>query len=139
MKLKELIDSTDISPALVRAVVSQIGSWEYFQDTAPDIANHGIDGGYAGFTYYVDTLAFARKHRAKIAKLAEGQAEEYGMGVLEMIQGFGCLGKDYSLGEIGKCLYGRGDDTQILNGLAWYAGEEVCRVYNDLIEQRLEL
>lgn len=31
MKLKELIDSTDISPALVRAVVSQIGSWEYIR------------------------------------------------------------------------------------------------------------
>lgn len=138
MLLKELIESTAIPPALVRAVVNQIGGWESFQERAPDIANNGINGGFSGFIYYVDTLKFVRRNRAKIAQLAEEQAHEHEMGALEMIQGFNCLRTDYTVSEIGKCLYGRGDDTQILNALAWYAGEEVARAYCDLLEQEDE-
>lgn len=134
MKLQELIESTNIPETLVRAVVRQAGGWESFEEAAPDIARHGIDGGFHGFIYHTDTLKFAKKNRASIAELAESQASDFGMGVLEMIQGFRCLGIEYSTGEIARCLYGSGDDTQILNAFAWYAGEETARAYADMTE-----
>ena len=133
--LKALCNSSDIPAPLIRAVVRQLGGWESFQESAPDINNHGLSGGFSGFTYYTDTVAFARKNRAAIAQLAERDADDFGQGVLEMIQGFRCLQGGYTQAEIAKCLYGRGDDTQILNALAWYAGESVARAYCDLCEQ----
>lgn len=134
---KSLVDSTNIPASLVRAVIKQFGGWESFTESALDVYNHGIAGGFHGFIYYGDTVKFAKAHKADIQKLASEQAEEFGVGTLEMIQGFGCLGKDYSLDEIGKCLYGCGhcdDETQIYNALAWYAGEEVCRAYGYMTE-----
>ena len=127
--MANLISETNIPAGLVRAVVKQSGGWESFCESAPDIANHGIGGGFHGFIYYADTVKFTKANRANIAKLAEAQAADFGQGVLEMIQGFNCLGKEFGTGEIARCLYGRGDDSQIMNALAWYAGEEVCREY----------
>ncbi len=116
--LKNLIASSNIPEALIVATVDQFGGWDSFTETAQDVANNGIDGGYGDFIYYSDTVPFAEKNRAEIAKLAESQAADFGEGVLDMVQGFGCLGKDYEQGEIARCLYGSGDDTQILNALA---------------------
>lgn len=120
-------------PKLARAVVKQFGGEENFKERSSDVTNHGISGGFGGWTYYTETTDFTRKNRAKIAELAEEMACDLGEGTLEMIQGFNCLGKqDYSIDEIGRALYGRGDDTQILNALAWFAAEEVCREWEDL-------
>ena len=118
---------------LTKAVVRQSGGWSDFKEMAADVANHGAACGFSGWTYYTDTVKFAQVNRATIAQLAQDQWANYGTGVLEMIQGFNCIGKDYSLDEIGRCLYGKGDDTTILNGLAWFALEEVCRTYFDLL------
>ena len=123
-------------PKLARAVVKQFGDEEAFMEKSADVTNHGISGGFSGWIYYTETTAFARKNRAKIAELAEELACDLGEGTLEMIQGFNCLGKDdYSIDEIGRALYGRGDDTQILNALAWFAAEEVCREWEDINER----
>ena len=120
-----------IPEPLTKAVVRQSGGWSDFKEMAADVANHGAACGFSGWTYYTDTVKFAQVNRATIAQLVQDQSVEYGMGTLEMIQVFSCIGKDYSLDDIGKCLYGRGDDTTILNGLAWFALEEVCRIYSD--------
>jgi hypothetical protein len=138
--LSKLIESTNIPEPLVRAVVRQIGGWRSFCESAPDIANHGIDGGFSGFIYYSDTEPFARRNREAIAKLAEEQASEFGTNVFEMIQGFGCFrnGSKPSESEIGQALYaGKGTEegVGVLNALAWYAGEEVARAYANLLEQ----
>ncbi len=137
--LSKLIDSSNIPAKLIRAVVNQIGGWESFTESAPDIANHGIDGGFSGFIYYSDTEPFARRNRALIAEMAAGQANDFGMGTLEMIRGFGCFrhGTKPTDEEIGSALYAgkdAKDGLPVLNALAWYAGEEVARAYNDLIE-----
>ena len=42
--LKGLIESTNIPESLVRAVVRQMGGWESFKESAPDICRGGIDG-----------------------------------------------------------------------------------------------
>jgi len=128
---------------LLQAVIDQLGGWyPGIDNTLQDIANHGIDGGFHGFIYHTDTVPFAQKHRALITALAESQADDFGRGVIETVQNFNCLvdkrdgqrTPDYTQAEVGQCLYGDGDDTQIMNALAWYAAEEVARSYTDLIE-----
>ena len=136
--LKKLIESSNIPAPLIRAVVRQLGGWDSFTASAPDIANHGIDGGFHGFIYYVDTVAFAKRHRASIQTMAKEQASDFGSSVIEMIQNFGCFRNDKPTeSEICTALYGgRSEDgtRNVLNALAWYAGEEVARAYQDLTE-----
>lgn len=136
---KQFLNQTNIDPKLCRAVIQQMGGWEQFTSYAPDVANHGIDVGFTGFIYYTETEPFARRHRKLIAQLASEQAEDMGVGVHEMIRGFNCFKRDkLSDAEIGTALYaGKNteDGPNLLNALAWYAGEEVCRAYNDMMEQ----
>lgn len=137
--LKSLCDSTNIPASLVRAVVRQLGGWESFTQSAPEIARHGIDGGFHGFIYNGDTESFAKRNRSDIAKMASERASDFGIGVFEMIRGFGCFrhGEKPTDEEIGTALYtGRNIDggMNILNALAWYAGEEVARAYVDVLE-----
>ena len=136
--LANLIDSTNIPETLVRAVVRQMGGWESFKESAPDITRHGIEGGYSGFIYYSDTMKFAKKYKEEIRTLALEQAENIGIGFIEMIRGFGCF-KDNrpTEAETFDGLNGIQNPTapNVLNGLAWYAGEEVARAYCDMTEE----
>ena len=137
MNLKEFTEQSHISTKLVKAVVSQLGGWDSFKGSAPDISNHGIDGGFAGFTWHTDTVAFFKKNRAAILELAESEWQEIGYeGMFDMFKKFGCM-KGYSEDEIAKAIYtGKGEYAdQILNCLSWYAGEEVCRSYCDLMDE----
>lgn len=131
-----------INPKLIRAVVAQLGGWDSFKQSAPDINNHGISGGYGGFVYYTDTVKFYRKNKPLIVDLAEQQACELGDDAVTMVQGFYCLVNrsnrtpDYTLNEVARALYGRYDDDLMIiyNALAWFAAEEIARSYCDLIE-----
>jgi hypothetical protein len=130
--LEGLVKSTTIPESLVRAVVRQLGGWKSFKESAPDICRGGIDGGFHGFIYYSDTLSFAKRNRKEILEMASEQARNFGMGLVEMIQGFGCFRHSKPTEtEIVEGLAGRGADTQVPNALAWYAGEEVSRAYFD--------
>jgi hypothetical protein len=134
--LANLIDSTNIPVSLVRAVVRQMGGWESFKQSAPDITRHGISGGFHGFIYYSDTIAFAKRNRKAILEMATWHAEHFGEGLVEMIKGFGCFRHSKpSESEIVEALAGRGTDTQVPNALAWYAGEAVARAYCDMTEE----
>jgi hypothetical protein len=117
-------------PKLARAVVDKMGGEDSFLQSWEDIYNHGISGGCSGFIYYSDTTDFAKRNIRLIREMARQQADDFGMGMLEMIQGFNCLGKDFSLDEIGETLFGGDDHTQILNALAWYSAEEICHQYS---------
>lgn len=119
-------------PKLAESVVDQMGGEESFLSSWEDIINHGIDGGFCGFTYYSETSDFAKRNIRLIRDMAKQQAEDFGMGMLEMIKGFNCLNKAYSEDEIGECLWGEGNDDsdQILNALAWYAVEETCHQFS---------
>jgi len=136
--LANLVEQTNIPPSLVRAVVRQFGGWQSFCDSAPDVCRGGIDGGFNGFIYNADTEPFARRNRESIQQMAQEQAQEFGTSVTEMIQGFGCFrhGTKPTDSEIGIALYaGKDDGAGVLNALAWYAGEEVCREYCRITEQ----
>jgi len=140
--IKQMTESSNIAPRLIRGVINQLGGWEdYTRQQMVDIVNHGIDGGFNGFIYYVDTVKFFRKYRKEILALGEDQASDiYGndKGVLEMFRDFKCM-KDLevTLSEMAAAIYtSKGELVdQIQNCLAWYAGEEVSRLYVDLCEQ----
>lgn len=137
LSLKSFCEKSNLNPQLVRAVVRQFGGWESFCESAPDVANHGIDGGFHGFIYYNETEAFAKRNCELISELASAQAQELGFdSTFAMIRGFGCFRDDtLTDGDLMRALC-RGqnpkDGPNILNALAWYAGEEVCRSYCDL-------
>jgi hypothetical protein len=141
MTLANFIERSNIDGALIRAVVRKMGGWESFTQSARDIANHGIDGGFRGFIWHSDTVPFARHKRQLIMKMAEQQAKDLGADALEMIAGFGCLkSQQLSATEVSNGIWRRDDENgvQVLNALAWYAGEEVARSYVDALEQRRE-
>jgi hypothetical protein len=121
---------------LINAVINNIG-----MDSVEDVINHGIDGGFHGFVYHTETIAFYKKHKKIINKMALEMASELGENILEMIGGFNCLKYyDHKTGKwtesegqdaIGKTFYGNDLDTQVANALAWFAAEEVCRMFED--------
>lgn len=151
MKTKIKIEETR-SPSLTRAVIRQIGD----RDNLEDVARHGCDGGFVGFTYYTDTVAFFKKNRVAIINLVNQMAEDLGEPPAEMVAGFNCLGgrqlcrtrdeaSDWRvlaknravlaeyLPSVYRCLGGgrlTDDDTQVANALAWFAAEEIARELN---------
>lgn len=129
---------------LIRAVVKQLGGMDNdLKDTMKNILSHGIDGGYSGFIYYSDTVKFAVKNQKAIVALLEEQAGQLGEDVVEMVKNFNSFNK-YIAGlrcntmdkDDEKELYlflaghaGRCKGHTVTNVLAWYACEEVCRMF----------
>ena len=141
--LAQFIKSSALDPALIRAVVRQLGGWEQFQYSAPDIANHGAGGGFHGIIYHWDTVPFSRKHKKLIVAYAEDLARDIGDGdAFQLIAGFNCLKNlELSPGRIAALIYGNepkddgsADFTSIHNALCWFAAEEVSRAYCDFLE-----
>mgnify|MGYP003349736771 CR=1 FL=1 len=132
-------------PRLTRAILRRLD-----REQLADVARHGADAGWSGFTYYADTVAFYKAHKADILALAKQQADDFGQGMIAMIAGFNCLSSkvttnlylsnsprcyrkpDFSEDEIAEAIYsGRGESADtIRNALAWFALEEVARELN---------
>lgn len=123
-------------PRMTRAILRHLD-----REQLADVARHGADAGWSGFTYYNETNAFYQAHKADILALAKDMASDFGQDMLELIRGFGCLqgrdghGKrvpDYSLSEIAAALHSDEGDgsTMIRNAMAWFALEEVAREIN---------
>lgn len=116
---------------LINAVVSRIG-----KDSIMDVVNHGIDGGFNGFIYYTDTHAFAMRYRKLIVKLLEEQANNMGEEVVAMVSSFGVFRNNAMDNEDRKDLYkylggGKCEQSAITNVMAWFAAEEVCRMFEN--------
>ena len=134
--LKNFIEYSGIDAKLIRAVVRQSGGWRSFKESAQDIANYGISGGFGGWIYYAETCQFYAKNQGAIVALAEQLADDIGyQSAQDMVKGFNVL--NATLSEIGYTLYGnkRQHDAQVANALAWFAAEEVARRFVDWIEQ----
>jgi len=137
--IRAMIKNSSIPATLIRAVVKQLYGMESFRERAKDIVNHGIDGGYGGFIYHKDTVKFTKKHKKAIMEMAKDQANEFGMNVFDMIAGFNCFRGEYQASEIAELIYkpfnwDNSDQVQVYNALSWYAGEEICRLYVDMVE-----
>jgi hypothetical protein len=105
-----------------------------------DCAKHGADGGFPGFIYYCDTLAFFRRNRQDIIKNLELMAEELGQDIISMVQGFGVFryGAPPAVNDIGRALWGTGalkdDLTSLYNVFAWFCLEEISHVWYRYLE-----
>ena len=140
MLLKELInsDQSSFTESLTRATVRQFGGIQAFNEQWQDVANYGIDGGFSGFIYYSDTVSFADENHNDIVCLLREQAAMCGFSMSELLSSFNCL--DLSRDEAELFLCGQINDsneedllqnetlTSIKNALAWFTGEELCRV-----------
>lgn len=139
MTLETLCKNSNIPESLIRAVVSQLGGWEAFKESAPDITAHGIDGGFHGLIYHTETEKFAKTNIESIGELISEQAQELGYdSTFAMIRAFRCFSGETLLDvELFRAITGktaRHFEVNILNGLAWYAAEEVARAYCDAAE-----
>jgi hypothetical protein len=115
-------------PRMTRAILRRLD-----REALQDVVNHGAAGGFSGFTYYADTLAFYKAHKGDILALAEQMASDMGEDMLAMIASFQCLKHGpFSPSEIGEALYsGRGEAAAtVRNAMAWFALEEVARELN---------
>lgn len=129
-KTQVLAENSDYK-ALINAVVKRIGI-----DSVEDVTNFGIDGGFSGFIYYVDTHKFAMKHRNTIIQMLEEQADSIGEEVVEMVSHFGVFHNSKMDSDDRKDLYrylggGKCEQSTITNLMAWFAAEEVCRMFED--------
>jgi len=125
-----------VSAKLIRGVIKQLGGMDIAKESMRDIVNHGIDGGFSGFIYYNDTIAFFKKFRSEIRELVCDQAEEFGVSPIDFVASFNCLKYDNDIEgkkEIRRALFGKmiSDDCLVPNALSWYAGEEVSRLFFD--------
>ena len=129
--IKSVIKERPEYKRLINAVVSRIG-----KESIMDVVNHGIDGGFSGFVYYSDTHAFAMRYRKDIIMLLEEEAEMIGEEVVEMVSNFGVFRNNKMDNDDRKDLYrylggGRCEQSQITNLMAWFAAEEVCRMFDE--------
>ena len=114
--LKALIDNSSMSEKLVKATVRQFGGINVVKQVCQDLSNHGIDGGFIGFTYYTDTVKFAESNLKDIITFGRKMASELGTTLQEMLEGFKCLnGCDVILALVDK---DHEDRTQVMNALA---------------------
>lgn len=133
--LRKLCEQSE-NPALVRAVVRQMGGYENFINYAPDVVRHGASGGYGRFIYYKDTVPFGFKWRDAILKQWQQIASECGTNALQDIAAnkFVNESPDYVLDAL-RCTRKKAFDyTDIYNLFAWAALEDVARLYCDILE-----
>lgn len=129
--IKKVVEENQDYRRLINAVVSRIG-----KESINDVINHGIDGGFSGFIYYSDTHKFAMYHRKDITKMLLEMADSLGEEVVEMVSHFGVfryskMDEDDKMGLYKYIGGGKCEQGTITNLMAWFAAEEVCRMFDE--------
>lgn len=137
------MNTTQLTP-LQTAVIEQLGYDPNDDDPAlasmlEDVADHGADAGWPGFTSYTDTCEFTARNRKAVTALVETLADDLGEEPMALVRSFRCLADQAREpgfgGEVGRCLYGTGgtgDGYDLVdNALAWFALEETARQLTD--------
>lgn len=135
--IKTVCEERNFSPKIMRAVSKQVGGWEELKEMAEDVVNHGASGGFCGFIYYHDTLAFTKRQKKNILDQMK-ESDPVGMGynsLYDMIAEFGCISA--TTGQVAEAMYNYRSDyrQELYNALAWYSLEEACRSIIDFKEQ----
>lgn len=128
---KQVLQENPDKKTLINAVISRVG-----MESVKDINNHGINGGFNGFIYYTETHAFAMRHRKEIVEWLEEMADSLGEDVVAMVSHFGVFRNSAMDNEDKKELYrylggSRCEQSTITNVMAWFAAEEVCRLFEE--------
>lgn len=107
-------------------------------DQLREVAEHGADTGWLGFTSYTDTLAFARKNKRAIMTALIDDVDECGMpGCAAMMVTWKCMA-GMNRKEIDQALqlFLIGDVNEdvftVANALAWYALERAANEVESL-------
>ena len=132
MKTKKmvLIENED-KKSLINAVLNNIGL-----ESINDVIHHGADSGFNGFIYYSDTHKFAMKHRKAICEWLEQTASDLGEDIISMVGNFGVFRNSKMDQDDKQDLYkylggGRPEQGTITNVMAWFALEQVCRLFDE--------
>ena len=129
---KQVLQYNPQLKVLINAVINRIGL-----DAVNDVNNHGINGGFNGFIYYSDTCKFYSRYRKIINTLIFDMANDLGEDPVNMVASFNCVNDDHDTRhDIGICIYGGNlknlkDDTHVPNALAWFAAEEIYRLFDN--------
>jgi hypothetical protein len=127
--VKQAIKDAPNMEQLIKRVVKQIGGAENLEGL------RSADDGYPGFTYYSDTHKFAMANRALILDLLNETADQLGEEVVSMVKNFGVFKGEMDhedLQDLYKYLGGgRPEQGTVTNVMAWFALEEVARIFND--------
>jgi hypothetical protein len=128
---KEVLKDNADRKTLINAVINNIGI-----DSVNDVINHGADSGFSGFIYYYDTHKFAMHHRKAICEWLEQSADDLGEDVISMVGNFGVFRNSPMDADDKKDLYkylggGKPEQGTITNVMAWFALEEVCRLFDN--------
>lgn len=129
--IKQVISENGEYKTLINAVISRIG-----KDSIQDVNNHGAQSGFPGFIWYTDTYKFAMQYRKNIVRLLEETAEQFGEEIITMFANFGIFRNSPMDNDDKKDLYkylggGKPVQSTITNTLAWFALEEICRMFDE--------
>jgi hypothetical protein len=141
-------NSSSWSAATIRNVITALGynpngnkeSLVELSGNLADCAKHGADGGFCGFIYHRETVAFFLHNRKDIVKNLEISASELGEDIITMVQNFGVFrySTPPTTGEIGKALWDTGkirdDLTPLYNVFAWFCLEEISNIWYRYLE-----
>ena len=109
---------------LKHAILTQLG--EDAEELLPEIAKHGAEAGWPGFTYYSDTTKFTTDNRDLIIDEMISAAENLGETPLEMLK---WADKEASDREIINFLRGRESSLSLENGIAFLILEMLAHEY----------
>ena len=132
MKTKtQVIKENSEYKRLINAVIDRIGL-----ESVNDVINHGINVGFSGFIYYSETHEFAMKYRKQIIKMLTNSADDLGIEIVEMVSGFRIFSNSKMDNDDRMDLYkylggGKCEQGTITNIMAWFAAEEVCRMFDE--------
>lgn len=115
MTIKDLYPDPEVQKA-VRSIRRLLNKAE-----REDVANHGADAGWSGFTYTRDCVKWYNRHEEAIWELLHNTAEDMGENVPQLIAGFGRI-------DMADSPWG------FKNLLAWFALEAICRIEVDAKE-----
>lgn len=129
----QVIKNNSSYKTLINAVINNLTNGV---EDVENVNQFGIDAGFGNFIYYSDTHKFAMRYRKMIVRMLEEQADDFGIEVVEMVAGFGMFRRNPMDNDDRKDLYkylggGRPEQGAITNLMAWFAAEEVCRMFED--------
>lgn len=135
---KSFIAQNEWAKPVITAVLTQLGGGKDALETLLEVRSAGQ--GVSGFIYYSETHAFAMRHRAKIVAMLEESAESMGEEVVTMVKGFGVFRNNAMDQDDLRDLYkylggGKPEQGTVTNVMAWFALEEVARLYQDFCEE----
>lgn len=135
LTMKSVIETSVLSPSLIRALVNFHGGWSQFKEIAGDISNHGAAGGQS-FCSYHEATVFFKANRKDIKQWLKDLASDFDQSTAEMVRCWGTL-SNYSIDEISEAVYALEGDAvgAVCETIGWSLAEELSRSVVDLTDE----